>query len=50
MQKAAARAERVDKLVANLTHKLSIFTESATSPNDRDVTRSWRTICELEVE
>ncbi|KAL0948193.1 hypothetical protein HGRIS_010801 [Hohenbuehelia grisea] len=49
-EKAAARAERVDKLVANLTHKLSIFTESATSPNDRDVTRSWRTICELEVE
>lgn len=50
VQKAAVRAERVQKLVNNLERKLSIFTESATGPADRDVSRSWRTICELEAE
>ncbi|ESK98220.1 chaperone regulator [Moniliophthora roreri MCA 2997] len=49
-EKAAARAERINKLVENLERKLSIFTESATGVDDRDVTRSWRTICELEAE
>ncbi|KAJ8455241.1 hypothetical protein ONZ45_g19001 [Pleurotus djamor] len=49
-EKAAARAERVQKLVDNLSRKLGIFTESATSPTDRDVTKSWKTICELEAE
>ncbi|KAI0284178.1 DnaJ-domain-containing protein [Russula brevipes] len=39
---AAAREERVQKLVENLRHKLGIFTESATS--------SWRTICTLEAQ
>lgn len=33
-----------------LTRKLSIFAESATSPNDPDVTQSWRTICQIEAE
>jgi hypothetical protein len=50
MQKAAVRAERVQKLVDNLERKLGIFTESATGPDDRDVSTSWRTICELETE
>ncbi|KAF4622129.1 hypothetical protein D9613_009098 [Agrocybe pediades] len=49
-EKAAARAERVNKLVENMERKLSIFTESATGPGDPDVTRSWKTICELEAE
>lgn len=49
-EKAAARAERVQKLVENLERKLSIFTESATGPYDSDVTNSWRTICQLEAE
>ncbi|TFK19616.1 chaperone regulator [Coprinopsis marcescibilis] len=49
-EKAVARKERVTQLVGNLTRKLSIFTESATGPNDPDVSRSWRTICELEAE
>ncbi|CDO68544.1 hypothetical protein BN946_scf184998.g41 [Trametes cinnabarina] len=49
-EKAAARAERVKKLVENLVHKLSIFTESATSPNDTQVSESFRTICKLEAE
>lgn len=49
-EKAAARAERVQKLVENLERKLSIFTESATGPYDPDVTNSWRTICQLEAE
>ena len=44
------RAERVQKLVENLDRKLSIFTESATSPNDAQVTESFRTICRLEAE
>ncbi|KIJ19717.1 hypothetical protein PAXINDRAFT_69259, partial [Paxillus involutus ATCC 200175] len=48
--KAAARAERVQKLVENLDRKLSIFTESATGPGDPDVSRSRRTICQLEAE
>ncbi|KAG2044153.1 DnaJ-domain-containing protein [Suillus americanus] len=49
-EKAAARAERVQKLVENLERKLSIFTESAAGPYDPDVTNSWRTICQLEAE
>ena len=49
-QKAAVRAERVSKLVENLDRKLSIFTESATGPNDPQVTESFRTICKLEAE
>lgn len=40
----------MQKLVENLRHKLGIFTESATSPTDPDVTESWRTICSLEAE
>ena len=50
MQKAAAREERVQKLVENLRHKLGIFTENATSVNDPEVAESWRTICVLEAE
>ncbi|KIK95725.1 hypothetical protein PAXRUDRAFT_140069 [Paxillus rubicundulus Ve08.2h10] len=49
-EKAAARAERVQKLVENLDRKLSIFTESATGPDDLDVSKSWRKICQLEAE
>ncbi|TBU27100.1 DnaJ-domain-containing protein [Dichomitus squalens] len=49
-EKAAARAERIQKLVENLDRKLSIFTESATSPTDPQVTESFRTICKLEAE
>ncbi|KAI0366481.1 DnaJ-domain-containing protein [Pilatotrama ljubarskyi] len=49
-EKAAARAERVQKLVENLDRKLSIFTESAASPNDPQVSESFRTICRLEAE
>ncbi|KDR71833.1 hypothetical protein GALMADRAFT_253605 [Galerina marginata CBS 339.88] len=49
-EKAAARAERVGKLVENMERKLSIFTESATGPEDPDVSNSWRTICQLEAE
>jgi len=29
---------------------LCLFTEQATGPEDRDVTRSWRRICEIEAE
>jgi hypothetical protein len=36
--------------VKTLERKLSIFAESATSPTDPDVTRSWRTICQIEAE
>ncbi|KAF7328989.1 DnaJ-domain-containing protein [Mycena venus] len=49
-EKAKVREERVKKLVENLERKLSIFTESATGPNDPDVTSSWRTICALEAD
>ncbi|KAL9708991.1 DnaJ-like protein [Leucoagaricus gongylophorus] len=49
-QKVAVRAKRVQQLVKNLTRKLGIFTESATGPEDTDVSRSWRTICEIEAE
>ncbi|TFK35905.1 DnaJ-domain-containing protein [Crucibulum laeve] len=49
-EKAAVREERVKKLVENLERKLGIFTESATGPNDPDVSQSWKTICELEAE
>ncbi|KZT00322.1 uncharacterized protein LAESUDRAFT_739680 [Laetiporus sulphureus 93-53] len=37
-QKAAVRAEWVQKLVQNLERKLGIFTESAMGPDDRQVT------------
>jgi hypothetical protein len=40
----------VQKLVAELDRKLSIFSESAVGPDDQDVIQSWRTICELEAE
>jgi hypothetical protein len=49
-ERAVVRAERVQKLVDNLERKLGIFTESATGPDDPDVSNSWRTICELETE
>ncbi|KAJ7076539.1 X-domain of DnaJ-containing-domain-containing protein [Mycena belliarum] len=49
-EKAKVRQERIQKLVDNLDRKLSIFTESATGPNDPDVTSSWKTICALEAE
>ncbi|KAI0262035.1 X-domain of DnaJ-containing-domain-containing protein [Gloeopeniophorella convolvens] len=49
-EKAAAREDRVQKLVENLQHKLGIFTENATGPNDPEVINSWRTICSLEAE
>lgn len=49
-QKSAQRAERVSKLVANLCRKLAVFTESANGPNDVEITRSFRTICEIEAE
>ncbi|KAJ7905010.1 DnaJ-domain-containing protein [Mycena leptocephala] len=49
-EKAKVREERIKKLVENLERKLSIFTESATGPNDPDVASSWRTICALEAD
>ncbi|GJE93563.1 DnaJ-domain-containing protein [Phanerochaete sordida] len=49
-EKAAVRKERVDKLVENLERKLGIFAESATTPNDVEVTRSYQQICALEAE
>ncbi|KZV63053.1 DnaJ-domain-containing protein [Peniophora sp. CONT] len=49
-KKAAVREERVKQLVDNLERKLGIFTESATGPDDKDVTDSFRTICQLEAE
>ncbi|KAJ3529151.1 hypothetical protein NM688_g7892 [Phlebia brevispora] len=49
-EKAAAREERIRKLVENLERKLGIFAESAQSHNDPDVTRSYRTICALEAD
>ncbi|OCH87992.1 DnaJ-domain-containing protein [Obba rivulosa] len=49
-QKAAERAERVQKLVENLERKLGIFSESATGPSDTQVVQSYRTICALEAE
>lgn len=49
-ERAKERKERVDKLVENLIRKLSIFTESATGPDDKDVTESFRTISQLEAE
>ncbi|KAF9003985.1 X-domain of DnaJ-containing-domain-containing protein [Cyathus striatus] len=49
-ERAAVREERVQKLVENLERKLGIFTESATGPNDADVAKSWKTICELEAD
>ena len=49
-QKAAARAERVNKLVANLERKVAISTESASGPNDPDALSSCRTISRLEAE
>lgn len=49
-QKAKEREERVAELVKTLERKLSIFSESATSPNDWDVRRSWQQICQIEAE
>ncbi|KAF8127861.1 DnaJ-domain-containing protein [Boletus edulis] len=49
-EKAEARAERIRKLVENLDRKLSIFTESATDPDDAEVSNSWRTICQIEAD
>ncbi|KAJ7119499.1 DnaJ-domain-containing protein [Mycena epipterygia] len=49
-EKAKVREERIKKLVENLDRKLSIFTESATGPDDPDVASSWRTICALEAD
>lgn len=51
-QKAAVRKERVEKLITELERKLSIFTESATGVpyKDKDVTQSWKTICQFEAE
>ncbi|KAF8633783.1 hypothetical protein AX15_001256 [Amanita polypyramis BW_CC] len=49
-ERAAAREERISKLVDNLDRKLAIFTESASGPNDREVTNSWKKICQLEAE
>jgi hypothetical protein len=49
-QKAKEREERVAELVKTLERKLSIFSESATSPNDADVRRSWQQICQIEAE
>lgn len=40
----------MQKLVDTLQHKLGIFTENATGPNDTEVMESWRTICSLEAE
>ncbi|CAE6450123.1 unnamed protein product [Rhizoctonia solani] len=49
-QKQKVRAERVGLLVAELSRKLSIYTESATGhpQQDADVANSWRQICEIE--
>ncbi|KAF8335414.1 X-domain of DnaJ-containing-domain-containing protein [Cantharellus anzutake] len=44
------REERVRKLVAELERKLSIFSESAVGPDDRDVLSSWKQICQIEAE
>ncbi|KAI0919871.1 hypothetical protein AcV5_001823 [Taiwanofungus camphoratus] len=49
-EKAAVRAERVQKLVENLERRLGIFTESATDLHDVQVTESFRKICQLEAE
>ncbi|KAH9840675.1 DnaJ-domain-containing protein [Rhodofomes roseus] len=49
-EKAAARAERIAKLVENLERKMGIFTESTMGLNDAQVTQSYRTICQLEAE
>ncbi|KAH7102452.1 DnaJ-domain-containing protein [Auriculariales sp. MPI-PUGE-AT-0066] len=49
-ERAKVREERVAQLVENLDRKLSIYTESATGVNDREVTASWRSICQLEAE
>ncbi|KAH9939664.1 DnaJ-domain-containing protein [Epithele typhae] len=49
-EKAAVRTDRVNKLVESLDRKISIFTESATGADDRQVTDSFRTICKLEAE
>ena len=36
--------------VENLDRKLSIYTESASGADDREITISWRSICQLEAE
>ena len=50
VQKAAARKQRIDKLVGALERKLGIFTESANGPDDPQVTASWQAICHLEAQ
>ncbi len=44
--------KRVSQLVVELVRKISIFTESATGipARDREVTLSWKTICQLDAE
>ncbi|KAF8516195.1 X-domain of DnaJ-containing-domain-containing protein [Hysterangium stoloniferum] len=49
-ERAAVWEERVGKLVEELERKLSIFTEPATGVDDKEITLSWRSICELEAE
>ncbi|PFH46743.1 hypothetical protein AMATHDRAFT_7437 [Amanita thiersii Skay4041] len=49
-EKAAAREARIASLTSHLTRKLSILTESATSPSDHTVLSSFRTICQIEAE
>ncbi len=49
-EKARERAERVEKLAANLVRKLSIFTEAAKGPDDPQVGPSFKEICRLEAE
>lgn len=49
-EKARERAERVEKLSANLVRKLSIFTEAAKGPDDPQVGPSFKEICRLEAE
>ncbi|EJD38159.1 DnaJ-domain-containing protein [Auricularia subglabra TFB-10046 SS5] len=49
-ERAKQREERVSQLLENLDRKLSIYTESANGFEDREVTESWKKICQLEAE
>ncbi|KIY68191.1 DnaJ-domain-containing protein [Cylindrobasidium torrendii FP15055 ss-10] len=49
-EKAAERSARIAKLVEQLTSKLSVFTEAASGPDDKEMLRSWKMTCELEAE
>ncbi|KZW03145.1 DnaJ-domain-containing protein [Exidia glandulosa HHB12029] len=49
-ERAKHREERVSQLVENLDRKLSVYTEAANGFNDREVTDSWRKICQLEAD